>query len=177
LELNVQEVKLIFTGTVGVGKSTAIATISEIPVVSTEAMATDDVAKIKKTTTAGMDYGEVQLSNDVMLRLYGTPGQKRFSFMWEILARGALGFIILVDNSRADPLSDMEIYLDDFADFIQQSTVVIGINKSDWENSPSIDQFYQRLGERGEMFPVMSVDVREKPDVLMLLDTLFSLLE
>jgi signal recognition particle receptor subunit beta len=169
---DVTEVKIIFTGTMGAGKTTAINAISEIKTISTEAVATDETAQRKATTTVGMDYGEVTVDEGLVLRLYGTPGQRRFRHMWEILAKGALGFVILVDNARPSPLEDLSIYLDNFKHYIAASAAVIGVTRTDVSTQPDIDAYYRYLAEREEMHPVMTVDVRRKEDVLMLLDTL-----
>ena len=86
--------KIIFSGTVGAGKSTAIAALSDIPPVATEAVASDETGLIKKTTTVAMDYGVLNLPGGEKVMLYGTPGQERFSFMWEILSEGAIAFLV-----------------------------------------------------------------------------------
>lgn len=92
--------------------------------------------------------------------------------MWEILAKGALGFVILVDNARPSPLEDLSIYLDNFKNYIAASAAVIGVTRTDVAAQPDIDAYYRYLAEREEMHPVMTVDVRRREDVLMLLDTL-----
>ncbi len=94
------EIKIVVTGPVGVGKTTFIKAISQIPVVETEERSTVDIGK--PTTTVALDFGAVNLG-DVRIRLFGTPGQERFSFMWEDLMRGATGYVFLVDSS--DPSS------------------------------------------------------------------------
>ncbi|MFO1349306.1 MAG: ATP/GTP-binding protein [Gammaproteobacteria bacterium] len=171
------EVKIVFSGPPGAGKTTAIKTISQIAVVSTEAKASDDLALRKETTTVGMDYGEIEIDAGLVLRLYGTPGQARFRHMWEILAKGALGFVILADNSRPQPFSDLAIYLDNFKSYIEQSAAVIGVTQVDVSAEPRIEDYYQFLRGRGEMYPVLTADPRRKEDVLKLLDTLFTNLE
>lgn len=175
--MQINELKLIFTGTMGAGKTTAISTISEIPLVSTEAANLDQESARKATTTVAMDYGEVTLDDGDKLRLYGTPGQERFRFMWEILARGALGVVILVDNARPDPLEDLGIYLDNFSGLIQKASAVIGITRTDIALQPTVDDYYSYLIERGIMLPVFVADVRQRADVLMLVDALLSTLE
>ena len=80
--------KIIFSGTVGAGKSTAIAALSDIPPVSTEAMASDETAKLKRTTTVAMDYGVLNLPDGEKVMLYGTPGQERFDFDHEYAVTG-----------------------------------------------------------------------------------------
>lgn len=171
------EAKIIFTGTVGVGKTTAIRCISAIEPVNTEALASDEVAQQKKTTTVGMDYGEIQIDEQLTLRLYGTPGQERFSFMWDILAKGALGIIILIDNTRPDPIADMTMYLDNFREYILDSAAVIAVTRTEKAPQPSLNEYHQCLIQRGEMYPLTTADTSRREDVLMLLDTLFSSLE
>jgi signal recognition particle receptor subunit beta len=171
-----EEYKILFTGTMGAGKTTAISAVSQTKVVSTD-VANLDSASSKATTTVGMDYGEVRLDDGSVLRLYGTPGQERFRFMWEILAQGALGLILLVDNSRPAPLEDMQMYLDNFKPLVERGSVVIGVGRTDTHPEPGIEAYQDYLAERELMLPVLSVDVRVREDVLMLFDVLLSILE
>src|SRR5690606_19648729 len=106
------ELKFVFTGTMGAGKTQAISALSDIPVISTDVKATDEARLKKEKTTVAMDYGEIHLDDETAINLYGTPGQKRFEYMWKILADGALGVIVMVDNSREKPLEDMDVYLE-----------------------------------------------------------------
>jgi signal recognition particle receptor subunit beta len=161
----------------GAGKTTAISAVSGIKMVKTEAANTDRVLFNKATTTVGFDYGEVGLDAGHVLRLYGTPGQRRFSFLWKIVAKGAIGVIILVDNSRPDPFDDLGIYLDNFKQFVDIGGVVIGVGRTDSNPQPSIDDYYQFLAQRDLILPVFAVDVRKSEDVLMVLDVLFNMLE
>ena len=94
--------KIIFTGPVGAGKTTAINALSDIPTVRTDAAATDMAATRKKETTVALDYGVMAVSPSERIHLYGTPGQQRFDFMWDILTEGGIGLVLLLDNSRAD---------------------------------------------------------------------------
>jgi signal recognition particle receptor subunit beta len=88
--------RLVVTGTVGAGKSTFIRSVSEIAVVDTDRRATDATAELKKKTTVAMDFGRLQFAPGMALHLYGTPGQSRFDFMWDILIRKAHAYILLV---------------------------------------------------------------------------------
>lgn len=172
-----EEHKILFTGTMGSGKTTAISTITAVKMVNTEAANTDMGLFAKATTTVGLDYGEAQLDDGSVLRLYGTPGQNRFEFMWRILARGALGLIILVDNSRPDPLADLDIYLKSFSKMVETGAVVVGVGRTENHSSPDMEEYYEYLAESELMLPVLQVDVRKSDDVLMLLDVLFGILE
>lgn len=169
------EYKIVFAGTMGAGKTTAITAVSEIPVTSTDVFNNAREEFNKGTTTAAMDYGEVTLAGDEKLRLYGTPGQERFDFMWPILGRGALGVVILVDGSRPDPCADVVRYATAFKECIEAGAAVVGIGRD--PSHELIERCGQALGERGFLLPVFAVDVREREDVLLLLDTLFGQLE
>ncbi|MGE4069967.1 MAG: ATP/GTP-binding protein [Lysobacterales bacterium] len=171
------EIKIIITGTMGAGKTTAIAAVSDAPPVTTEADNRDRAAHSKAQTTVAMDYGEVQLAGGDRLRLYGTPGQGRFNFMWKILGKGALGVVILVDLSRSDPAADLRTYLADFSEIIREGTGVIGAGRPGTDAAEKIEGLHAVIGEMGLLLPVFEVDVRERSDVLLLLEALFSQIE
>ena len=99
-------VKIVVTGPFSAGKTTLIRTISEITVLSTEKDITDGTRSRKSETTVAMDFGRITIDRDLVLYLFGTPGQDRFDFMWEILGEGMLGYIVLVDASRPDSLEE-----------------------------------------------------------------------
>ena len=100
-----QAVKVVVTGPFAAGKTTLIRTISEITVLSTERGITDSTRKRKNETTVAMDFGRITIDRDLVLYLFGTPGQDRFDFMWEILGEGMLGYLLLVDADREDSLA------------------------------------------------------------------------
>ena len=116
---NEPQYKIIFTGPVGAGKTSAIKVLSDIEPVLTEQLATDEVANRKAETTVAMDYGSMKLDKHQRIHLYGTPGQKRFDFMWEILTDGGIGLVLLLDNSTENPLDDMKYYVSSFERFLQ----------------------------------------------------------
>lgn len=164
--------KIIFTGPVGAGKTTAIQSISDVPPVKTDAAASDMTKSRKAETTVAMDYGIMNLDDGEKIHLYGTPGQERFDFMWDILSVGGLGLVLLLDNTRADPFQDMKFFLDSFADFIADTTVAIGITQMDISNTPTVDDYHQQLKKYGLKPAVFAVDAREKKDVSLLLQSL-----
>jgi uncharacterized protein len=171
-----REYKIVFTGTMGAGKTTAIAAISETPPVVTDVVNTDTTLD-KKGTTVGLDFGQLTLESGDRIRLFGTPGQARFDFMWPILAHNALGIIILIDNSRPDPLADFETYLDGFAGELARTACTVGVGRTQSHATPSLDDFADALARRGLVLPVIPVDVRRRDDVALLIDTLLSQLE
>lgn len=162
------ENKIIFTGPVGVGKTTAISAISDIPPISTDAYASDMTSDRKGHTTVAMDYGVIQLDEDTKIHLYGTPGQERFDFMWEILSRGGMGLILLLDNTRGNPLKDLKFFLDSFADLLKTAPVVVGVNKMNIRAVPGIDVYQKYLLDHGLNVPVFEVDARNAEDVKQL---------
>ena len=170
------EYKIVFTGTVGAGKTTAIAAISEAAPVVTDVPNTD-AAVDKRLTTVGLDFGMVTLDGGQRLRLFGTPGQARFDFLWTILARNALGLVVLVDNSRPQPLQDLAQYLQGFAEAMRQVPCVVGVGRMEQHGTPGLDEYAEFLGARGLALPVLAVDVRRRSDVLLLIDMLLAQLE
>jgi signal recognition particle receptor subunit beta len=95
-----QTVKMVVTGPFSAGKTAFIQSISEIDVVSTERKISREEERIKETTTVAMDFGRITISDDVVLYLFGTPGQDRFWFLWDELALGALGAVVIADTRR-----------------------------------------------------------------------------
>jgi len=168
--------KIIFTGPVGAGKTTAIDSISDEPPIKTDASATDMTKSRKAETTVAMDYGVMNLDDGEKIHLYGTPGQERFNFMWDILTVGGIGLILLLDNTRADPFQDLHFFLDSFGDFISDTSVAIGVTQMDLSSKPSIEDYHKQLQETDLKPAVFSVDARVKNDVSLLVQALlFSL--
>ncbi len=93
-----QSVKMVVTGPYSSGKTQFIRSISEIDVVATERKVSSEAEKIKDSTTVAMDFGRITVDKELILYLFGTPGQRRFDFMWEILSEGMLGFVVMVDS-------------------------------------------------------------------------------
>ena len=169
--------KFLFTGPPGVGKTTAIAAISDIEPVSTEMAASGELAERKETTTTALDFGEIRLADGEIIRLYGTPGQQRFEYMWRLLMDGAMGLIILLDNSRPEPLADLDMYVENFSDLIRSSGAAIGVTRTDDYPDPDISTYYQRLSQHDLMLPILDCDVRSSADMQLLMDVLISTLE
>ena len=138
--------KLVFAGPVGAGKTTAIQSLSDIEVVRTEANASDDVKTLKKTTTVAMDYGLMKLASGDQVRLYGTPGQKRFDFMWDILTENALGLVLMLRGNSPDPVADLRTYVTEFRDFIDRTSLVVGINQGSWQTRQLVSRELVAMG-------------------------------
>lgn len=170
--------KIIFTGPVGAGKTTAIGVLSDIETVRTESTATDMTRERKPETTVAMDYGRVNLPDGTSIHLYGTPGQERFDFMWDILTEGGIGLVLLLDNMRVDPINDLHFFVKAFRGFIDKTGVVVGITRMDLRNVPAIEDYQRELVSYGlGSTPIFEVDARQRRDVGLLVETLLCTLD
>jgi signal recognition particle receptor subunit beta len=126
--------RLVVTGPVGAGKSTFIRSVSEIEVVDTDRRATDDTLLLKKKTTVAFDFGRLQFGPEMALHLYGTPGQSRFDFMWDILIRKAHAYILLVAAHRPSEFRYARRILV-FMKQRSQAPMIIGLTHMDCPNA------------------------------------------
>ncbi|MCX7897819.1 MAG: serine/threonine-protein kinase [Rhodocyclaceae bacterium] len=169
-----REHKILFVGPVGAGKTTAISVLSDKGCISTDQAASDMTKALKNKTTVAMDYGVMDLGDGERVHLYGAPGQERFDFMWEILQKGALGLVILIDNSRRAPLDDLAFYLRWFSDLLKKSKMVVGVNFMEKSAAPGLDDYARVIRECGFSAPpaVFEVDARNRRDMAMLIEAL-----
>src|SRR5919198_5357090 len=141
-----QTVKMVVTGPFSAGKTEFIQSVSEIDVVSTERKISSAAERsVKESTTVAMDFGRITVDEDLVLYLFGTPGQKRFDFMWEILSEGMLGFIVLVDSTRPETFREAKRILNVFRSY-SDTPYVIGANKQDLEDAWPPDDLRFALG-------------------------------
>lgn len=140
-------IKVVVTGPFNVGKTEFVRTISDIPIVSTERRITDDLKSVKEETTVAMDYGQVKLGDD-MFHLYGTPGQARFDFMWDILSKEMDAFILLVDSCDRGTLLDAKRLIRTFHRLCRKRRVpyLVAANKQDGEYAMPVGKIGQALG-------------------------------
>ncbi len=172
-----QTVKIVVTGPFNAGKTQFIRTVSEIDVVSTEREVTGEQERqVKQTTTVAMDFGRITIDDNLVLYLFGTPGQRRFDFMWEILSEGMLGFIVLVDSTRPETFHEARSILETFKSFAP-TPYVVAANKQDLPDAWDVEdlRIALRLGPDVKIVPCVATDKESVKRVL--LELLYSIIE
>ncbi|WP_322794287.1 GTP-binding protein [Bellilinea sp.] len=171
-----QTVKIVVTGPFNAGKTEFIQSVSEIDVVSTERKITSAAEKVKENTTVALDFGRITVDDDLVLYLFGTPGQKRFDFMWEILSEGMLGFVVMVDSTRPETFREARTILETFRAYAP-TPYVVAANKQDCKDAWDIDDM--RLALRLDpKVKLLSCVAKDKENVKkVLLELLYSILE
>lgn len=171
-----QTVKIVVTGPFNAGKTEFISSVSEIGVVSTERQITDESRGVKEQTTVAMDFGRITIDKDLVLYLFGTPGQKRFDFMWEILSEGMLGFVVLVDSVDPKTFREARRILDVFRSYAD-TPYVVAANKQDLEDawSPEDLRIALRIDGNVKVLPCVARDKESVKNVL--LELLYTILE
>ncbi len=170
-----QTVKIVVTGPFSSGKTEFIRSVSEIDVVSTERKISTDAEKIKETTTVAMDFGRITVDEDLVLYLFGTPGQRRFDFMWEILSEGMLGFIVMVDSTRPETFREARSILETFRAYAP-TPYVVAANKQDRPDAWDVDDMRVAL-RLDPKIKILPCTARKKDAVKsVLLELLYSIL-
>lgn len=159
-----RQAKIVVTGPYGAGKTTLVQAMSEIAVLSTErSLDGNGTLPNKQATTVAMDFGRLTLDDDLALLLFGTPGQRRFDFMWQILAEGMVGFVVMVDASRSDSFAEAGEILRFFTD-VADVPFVVAVNKGEREPDGGVARARAALALPDEV-RCLPVDARSKDSV------------
>jgi uncharacterized protein len=174
--MQTQTVKIVVTGPFNSGKTALIRSVSEIDVVSTEKKITAEAEKVKESTTVAMDFGRITVDDDLVLFLFGTPGQKRFDFMWEILSEGMLGFIVIVDSTRPETFKEARNILETFHAYAP-TPYIVAANKQDLPDAWDVEdiRLALRLDPGIKVLPCIAKDKSSVKTVL--LELLYGILE
>lgn len=158
--------RLVVTGPVGAGKSTFIRSVSEIEVVDTDRQATDETLELKQKTTVAFDFGRLQFGPEMALHLYGTPGQTRFDFMWDILIRKAHAYILLVAAHRPNEFRHARRIVN-FMSQRMQIPMIVGLSHTDLPGAWSEENVALALGymDQSSRPPFITVNPTETASV------------
>lgn len=164
-----QVVKIVITGAYSAGKTNFIRSISDIDPVETEYEVTDPGERaLKRQTTVALDFGKIAVTDDLVLYLFGTPGQERFDFMWEVLSEGCMGYIVMVDSCRPGHLLETERLMARFAQ-ITDAPFVVAANKQDDPAALPVSYIRKRLSLPFEipLVPCVATDRENVKQVLL----------
>jgi len=156
--------KIVVTGPFNVGKTEFIRTISEIEVVSTERKITNPLVAVKEETTVAMDFGRTTLGGK-LLHLFGTPGQPRFDFMWEVLSKEMQGFIVLADSATPESFDEVERMLKLFQQYAAAPYLIVA-NKQDLGGALSPEEIQKALKVK-KVLPCVATDKASVEKVLL----------
>ena len=174
LELQTEILKIVVTGAYAAGKTQFIKSISDIEVVATEEEASSEAERILKShTTVALDFGKIAINPTLALYLFGTPGQERFDFMWDILAQGCLGYVVMVDSTRPAHFKETINVIRYFTSILKVPFVV-ACNKQDDPTALPTDYIRYRLGLPA-FIPVVPCVATDRSSVKEVLLTLLAL--
>ncbi|MDQ7037734.1 MAG: ATP/GTP-binding protein [Aquificota bacterium] len=172
-----KKIKIVVAGPFAAGKTQFINTVSEIKTVTTERKTSAAVERnVKDYTTVAMDFGKIRIDDEHELYLFGTPGQSRFDFMWEILGEGALGIVVLVDSTDPKTFHEARRIINFFQSRFPVP-IVVGANKQDLPNAwpPEDVKFALDITDE-EGIPVIPLSAKNKEDVKRTLLTLLEII-
>ena len=169
------QLKILVTGAFNAGKTAFIRSISEIDPVSTERKLTSSDRMGKEETTVAMDFGRITIDEDLVLYIFGTPGQERFDFMWELLSEGILGYVVMVDSADVESL----VHTKKMLGFFEPVDVpfVVAANKQDMQGALNVTEIRKKLNLTDGVQVLPCVASQRESVKQVLLTLLFEVLE
>lgn len=170
---------ILFAGPLGCGKTTAIHSVSDTPVMraGNAAETANDIASHR--SSALMDYGQITLpEGGGLMRLYGiSEDYAEHDSRWHALEARAVGLVLLLDDGACDPLADLDNFLDKYGGLCRRGAAVIGVTRTDITVAKTLERYYRRLHERHQLIPVYEIDARDRAQVIVLINALFGLVQ
>jgi hypothetical protein len=171
-----QSVKIVVTGAFAAGKTSFIRAISDIDTISTEHVVSETTERqIKHHTTVALDFGKIAIDDDIVLFLFGTPGQERFDFMWEHLSIGCIGYVVMVDSCRPGHFVETRKLMQRFAQ-LTSAPFVVAANKQDDPAALPIDDMRRQLDVPMHI-PILSCIANDRESVRLVLLALLERIE
>jgi len=172
-----EEYKLLFVGSSGAGKTTAINELGDLPALGSEVYPGAVGGQVQQAMTVALDYAYMDLGMNERVHLYGAPGAPHFALMGEVLRVGAFGVVVLIDNRQQDAFSQLELLLTTYADLLRDNRLVIGITHMDIVKSPPVSEYQLWLvdycKDKAVVPAIFEVDARSARDLKILLQALF----
>lgn len=167
--------KIAFLGSVGSGKTTIVKRLSEVDTLDTDVKSSVEIGKEK--TTVGIDYGHISINKNTTLGLYGIPGQRKFSLVWDHVKQGLWAVVILVKNGDLESLRELE-YLIEYFEVTAKTPLVVGVTHADLgDPQKTMDSIRDRLSQYGLDGPIFSIDPRKESSAILIMETLIALEE
>ncbi|MEM0481798.1 MAG: GTP-binding protein [Nitrososphaerota archaeon] len=152
--------KIVVTGPFNSGKTTLVKTLCELSMTTERQLAREEERRKKSSTTVGMDFGVIDLGDGYYVRIFGTPGQRRFSFIWHILAKSMHGYILMVDSTDESSILEAQEILEEFRSIYPNTPFIIAANKQDLEGAlpPEDVKIAMSLGDEVYVVPSIAKD-------------------
>lgn len=168
--------RFLVTGAKSSGKTSFVFSLSDSPIIEQDIFASSPSMRDPEIGDVYVDYGEIRVDDDHILEIYATPGQRRFAFMWRILCKRAMGAVVLVDNTRPDPVADLLIYLENFSPLLPNGhrSLAVGVKGLGLPGLPSLASFQERLPPYAKNLPIVACDPSKRSDALFLLQIVSS---
>lgn len=165
--------RIVFSGPAGAGKTTAVAVLGDATAICAGSVVTATIEERRAEADAAKDHGRLCLPDRTEIHLYSTPGPEAPDSRWHALVEDAIGLVLLLDNSRPDPMEDLRSFVEAFREFIDRSGLVVGVTHTDVRSVPAPEDYHRQLAAIGlQDKPLFEVDARRRRDVSMLVETL-----